>query len=192
MQGHNVHSRSFLSPHVDRQKTPFKLSRVTMPISPSAWKLRGFDAIPPMKQPVGWAWGDSAPWLPWLLSGALLCAGLGWAVVGARSGANIAPVRPAPIKTDRLPILAADEPSFAELWPGTVEQTRTYQNAQNVPILVGEQSASFTGGTVPAAQNAQMRANAHRNAHPVDPVCGPKGRYWYSNERGWRYWRCRR
>ena len=23
-----------------------------------------------------------------------------------------------------------------------------------------------------------------------DPVCGPRGRTWYTRENGWRYWRC--
>jgi hypothetical protein len=25
-----------------------------------------------------------------------------------------------------------------------------------------------------------------------DPVCGPRGRTWYTRENGWRYWRCNR
>jgi hypothetical protein len=26
----------------------------------------------------------------------------------------------------------------------------------------------------------------------ADPVCGPRGRTWYTRENGWRYWRCNR
>jgi hypothetical protein len=24
----------------------------------------------------------------------------------------------------------------------------------------------------------------------TDPVCGPRGRVWYTKDNGWRYWRC--
>jgi hypothetical protein len=24
----------------------------------------------------------------------------------------------------------------------------------------------------------------------TDPVCGPRGRTWYTKDNGWRYWRC--
>jgi hypothetical protein len=27
---------------------------------------------------------------------------------------------------------------------------------------------------------------------PRDPVCGAKGRTWYTKDNGWRYWRCNR
>jgi hypothetical protein len=26
----------------------------------------------------------------------------------------------------------------------------------------------------------------------ADPVCGPRGRTWYTKDNGWRYWRCNR
>jgi hypothetical protein len=52
-----------------------------------------------------------------------------------------------------------------------------------VPLL----PPSEFGGRPPTALAATTPGATTR-----DPVCGPRGRTWYRNENGWRYWRCNR
>jgi hypothetical protein len=91
---------------------------------------------------------------------------------GPRAGGEARPSKPAvearqvdmpvPPKADRLPLPAVPAPLVAEPEPPLLK-------ADPVPIAV-----------------AQLKPPASR----ADPVCGPRGRVWYTKDNGYRYWKC--
>jgi hypothetical protein len=88
--------------------------------------------------------------------------------------------RQAPIvaegKSDRL-LLPAAEPIVEPPQPKPVAIERI-------------EPAAPTPSTNRRASNC--RDDCKRPGAEPDPVCGPRGRTWYTRENGWRYWRCNR
>jgi hypothetical protein len=71
---------------------------------------------------------------------------------------------PVPPKADRLPLpaIAAPEPPAPAVEP--------------LPFLRAQLE--------PPAPNPRVKPGEH------DPVCGPRGRVWYTKDNGYRYWKC--
>jgi hypothetical protein len=111
------------------------------------------------------------------------------AVLGVYIGrpAAVAPAasveRQAPViaegKSDRLPL---PTPAVAEL---------PVEAPQPKPVAIEHiEPAAPTPSTNRRASNC--RDDCKRPGAEPDPVCGPRGRTWYTKANGWRYWRCNR
>jgi hypothetical protein len=93
---------------------------------------------------------------------------------GLRAGGEARPSKPAfearqvdmpvPPKADRLPLpaIAAPEPPAPAVEP--------------LPFLRAQLE--------PPAPNPRVKPGER------DPVCGPRGRVWYTKDNGYRYWKC--
>ena len=77
---------------------------------------------------------------------------------------------PVPTKADRLPLPAIPEPDPFPFFKGVYAQPMQLKADPVVPARAGI-------------------AVAHLKL-PADPVCGPRGRTWYTKDNGYRYWRC--
>jgi hypothetical protein len=44
----------------------------------------------------------------------------------------------------------------------------------------------------PNRRASNCRDDCKRPGAESDPVCGPRGRTWYTKDNGWKYWRCNR
>jgi hypothetical protein len=80
------------------------------------------------------------------------------------------PEMPMAVKGDRLPLA-----------------TPEVEPAVEVPIEVSPPKAVATERIEPP-----VTAPAVPPKPPIDSVCGPRGRTWYTKDNGWRYWRCNR
>jgi hypothetical protein len=47
-------------------------------------------------------------------------------------------------------------------------------------------------GAAPSELPARHSRDQRHSEPVVDPVCGKRGRTWYTKSNGWRYWRCNR
>jgi hypothetical protein len=54
-------------------------------------------------------------------------------------------------------------------------------------VMVREEVVSHTPILHSGSDKAQPRPS---EGGARDPVCGPRGRVWYTKDNGWRYWRC--
>ena len=66
----------------------------------------------------------------------------------------------------------------------------------NATANVGQRDRKVTDGARGTGSDERPSTAAdmtsrERPAH-TDPVCGPRGRTWYTRENGWKYWRCQR
>jgi pyruvate dehydrogenase E2 component (dihydrolipoamide acetyltransferase) len=92
------------------------------------------------------------------------------------------PARAAPVAPPPAPIALAPGPADARVGPGTA----LVGPAPAAPAALVGAPRSAMAAPAPAAP-APVAAAA-----PRDPVCGTKGRTWYTKQNGWKYWRCNR
>ena len=88
--------------------------------------------------------------------------------------------QPAAPKADRLPVEDQKLFELPELrnLPGTAEG-RTQDAA--IPGATRESKDAVPTTVVRAVGAASTK---------LDPVCGARGRTWYTRDNGWKYWRC--
>jgi hypothetical protein len=79
-------------------------------------------------------------------------------------------------KADRQPLPETEEPLLSEIWP---------------PLFVSiPRPPPPTPPPPPPPPTRVATAEPLKLQPHADPVCGPRGRVWYTKDNGWRYWRC--
>jgi hypothetical protein len=89
-------------------------------------------------------------------------------------------------KSDREAITFAERVATLDVAPESMEAPNVVVPDQRRADDVRPVHAEIRR-ELPARDSRDQR---HAEQSRVDPVCGKRGRVWYTKDNGWRYWRC--